>query len=109
MDFGPFFESCLGTEACNFNFVSALFPKSLFAPTRDSKFGRLGLLKPSFRIEGIAKKQTFIEIVCDCCLIDFCRFLEASGEVCFQLLLPWKQARKLWMSGGVTDPKSDGI
>ena len=39
------FESCLGTEARNFNFCSGSFPGHLLHRLSRSKFGRLGLLK----------------------------------------------------------------
>ena len=54
---GPYFDSLLGIEAWNFDFVSGVFPGHFFATIFGAKFGRRGLLKPGFRTEGIAKNN----------------------------------------------------
>ena len=89
---GPYFESCLCTEAGNFVFLFGLVSRPLFVPIFESKFGRLGLLKQGFRIESFAKVNFSLKSL----LIDFgieiCRFLLSLGtfaDFC------WKQIFKL--------------
>ena len=65
MILGAFLESFLRTEAWNSNFRSGLFQVN-FASAFKSKFGRLGLLNPCFRMQCITKidfsqKSRFID------------------------------------------------
>ena len=66
-------------------FVRACFPV-IFLSTSESTFRRLGLPNRGFRMDGIAKKRLFMEIV-------FCRFLRALGTV-FLIFLALKRSLK---------------
>ena len=96
------FWKLFGHCGLKFQFCLGLVSRSLFVPTFESKFGRMGLQKAGFRIEGIAETNFPQESIFKDFAVDFCRFLEALGTVFLgDRLENW------WFFGGVADPKFD--